>query len=265
MKTIVSRRNAEQVKRGAKLLVGYLLAGYPEKDDFLELVENCESAGIDIFEIGFPSCSPFSDGEIIQKAHQKVDVSIKGDLEYWRKIRKAISKPIWLMAYRSDLIDTGFYRVLAQHGLVDALVIPDMSFDEHQRLGDELASCEVDVLGFVNPEMKPEELKECFSNTALVYQQLYSGPTGMSVVADNYGEILAEARKYNNVTVFAGFGINTPQRAAELLREGFDGAIVGTAMVRKLNDSKSELVEFVKELAASVKKAGEGNEVCGNL
>ena len=66
MKTIVSKRNINAAKDGKKLLVGYLLAGYPQKESFLKLITNCEAAGVDIFEIGFPSADPSNDGKIIQ-------------------------------------------------------------------------------------------------------------------------------------------------------------------------------------------------------
>jgi tryptophan synthase alpha chain len=169
------------------------------------------------------------------------------------------------MAYKSDLIHTGFYRILAQKKLIDALVIPDMSFQEQQKLSEELAAYGVDIVGLVNPEMQDAELEECFSNTALVYQQLYSGLTGQSVVSDDYAEILNKARKYKNIKVFAGLGISTPQRVNQLLKSGFDGAVVGTAMIKKLNDSEQELLAFIEELTASAKKAGESNAVYSNL
>lgn len=265
MNKIVSKRNINITKDRKKLLVGYLLAGYPRKEHFLKLVADCEASGMDIFEIGFPSMDPSNDGEIIQKAHRMVDGSVCSDINYWMSIRSAITKPIWVMAYKRDLIDTGFYLILAQKGLIDALVIPDISFQERQKLSEELSACGVDIVGFVNPEMQDAELEECFSNTALVYQQLYAGPTGLSVVSDNYAGILNKARKYKNIKVFAGFGISTPQRVSQLLKSGFDGVIVGTAMIKKLNDSELELIAFVKELAASTKKAGESNEVYSNL
>lgn len=265
MKRIVSKRNIDVIEDGKKLLVGYLLAGYPQKESFLKLLTNCEAAGVDIFEIGFPSLDPSNDGEVIQKAHQMVDEVVCSDVSYWAEIRKAVSKPIWVMGYKSDLITTGFYRILAQMELIDALVIPDISFQERQKLSEELAVHGVDIVGFVNPEMQEAELEECFSNTALVYQQLYTGPTGMSVETDNYTEILGKASKYKNTKVFAGFGISTPQRVNQLLNSGFDGAIVGTAMIKKLNASEDELIAFIKELTASVEKAGEGNAIYSNL
>lgn len=261
MNKIVSSRNISVIKDGKKLLVGYLLAGYPQSDSFLKIISDCEAAGVDIFEIGFPSADPLSDGEVIKKAHSMVDPAVCTDVSYWEGIRRAVNRPIWLMAYKKDLIDTGFYKVLAEKGLIDAIVIPDMSCLEHLALGERLGDLGVDVVGFVNPEMKDEELDKCFESTALVYQQLYAGPTGMSVAADDYEEILGKGRKYEHVRLFAGFGISTPERVNQLLSGGFDGVIVGTAMIKKLNDSENKLLDFIRELNSAAKKAGEGNEV----
>ncbi|HYE09520.1 MAG TPA: tryptophan synthase subunit alpha [Patescibacteria group bacterium] len=265
MINIVSKRNLHVIQNEKKLLVGYLLAGYPQKDSFLKVITNCETAGVDIFELGFPSSDPSSDGEVIKKAHQMVDTSVCSDVNYWNSIRSAVTKPIWVMAYKKDLIDTGFYKTLAEKRLIDALVIPDISFKERQELGAELAPYGVDIVGFVNPEMKDIELEECFSNTALVYQQLYSGPTGMSVISDDFGKILHKARRHKSIKVFAGFGISTPQRVNQLLNDGFDGVIIGTAMINKLNDSVQDLITFINELTATTKKAGGSNEVYSNL
>lgn len=248
MKKIVSERNRACLEKG-KQVVGYLLAGFPKKEGFFQLLSTCESAGLDIFEIGFPSSNPAADGEVIRKAHGSVDFSIQTDLTYWENIRKAIDAPIWVMGYQKDLIDTGFYQLLAQKGLADAFVFPDASFSRRSTLREELAPLGVDVLGFVDPEMSLEEQNACFQAFPLIYQQLYAGPTGMSVETTDYAEVLARAKKHKDLYVFAGFGIHTADRVLQLLHSGFDGAIVGTAMMTKLNSSPQELIAFIQELS----------------
>ena len=250
---IASERNRAAVEKG-RLTVGYLLAGFPQKDSFLDIISGCESAGLDVFEIGYPSDDPVADGEIIRQAHALVDISVRKDISYWKKIRNTVNKPIWVMAYKKDLIDSGFYKTLAQDGLADAFVIPDATYEQRLELLYELKPQGMDVLGFVNPDMDRDEQEACFENFTLVYQQLYSGPTGLSVVTDDYAETLARARMHNNLYVFAGFGISTCERAAQLIESGFDGVIIGTAMMSKLNTSQDELISFVKELGAAVKK-----------
>ena len=46
----------------------------------------------------------------------------------WKRLRREIDIPIWIMGYREDLIETGFYRELARNRLVDVLVIPENGF-----------------------------------------------------------------------------------------------------------------------------------------
>lgn len=253
MKKIASERNRTCLGNG-KLTIGYLLAGFPDKEDFLDLLPDCEAAGMDVFEIGYPSENPVADGKVIRKAHGLVDHSIKTDLGYWGKIRRAVDSPIWVMAYKKDLIDTDFYKLLARNELADAFVLPDASFRQRLALKTELEPFGVDVLGFVDPDMEQEEQEACFNEFSLIYQQLYSGPTGMSVATQDYREILDRAKTHENLKVFAGFGIQTAERAAQLVESGFDGVIIGTAMMSKLNASREELLSFVRELASTVRK-----------
>ncbi|HWQ77886.1 MAG TPA: tryptophan synthase subunit alpha [Anaerovoracaceae bacterium] len=251
MTKLASERNQNCMEKG-KLAVGYLLAGYPDKEGFFDILSDCEAAGLDIFEIGYPSGDPANDGEVIRMAHKVTDLSLQTDLTYWKKIRNTVKAPIWVMAYKKDLIDTGFYRLLAQNGLTDAFVIPDITYEQRLTLQEELRPFQADVLGFAAPDMTVEEQEACFGAFPLIYQQLYSGPTGMSVEAEGYEEILARAKKHGGLRVFAGFGINSAERAAQLLDRGFDGVVVGTAMIAKLNRSKEELTVFIEELQKAV-------------
>lgn len=248
-----SERNRACLEKG-KLAVGYLLAGYPEKEDFFDILSSCEAAGLDVFEIGYPSDNPVGDGEIIRKAHNTSDLSLQTDLSYWKKIRSTVKTPIWVMAYEKDLIGSGFYKLLAQNGLADAFVIPDSSFANRLALLEEMLPFRIDVLGFVTPDMNQEEQEACLNAFPLIYQQLYSGPTGMSIETKGYEDILARAKGHEDVSVFAGFGITSAKRAAQLLDSGFDGIIVGTAMITKLNISKEELISFVRDLHKTISK-----------
>lgn len=253
MKKLASERNRACIEKG-KVAVGYLLAGYPEKDSFFDILSSCEAAGLDVFEIGYPSKDPVGDGEIIREAHKSSGISLQTDLSYWKKMRNAVKSPIWVMAYKKDLIDSGFYELLAKNGLADALVIPDASFSSRMALLEELLPYGIDVLGFVTPDMNKDEQEACFNAFPLIYQQLYSGPTGMSVETKDYEEILARAKEHGDLRVFAGFGITSAKRAAQLLDSGFDGVVIGTAMISKLNISKKELIAFVQDLHETVSK-----------
>lgn len=256
MNAVVSSANKKALESG-RLIVGFLLAGYPDKESFFEVVSRCDKAGMDIFEIGVPSRNPYADGYVIRDAHLKVDTAVCTDMDYWRRLRKTTGKPIWIMGYRKDIIDTGVYLTLAKEGLADAMVLPDCSPGERHELLLKLAEYSVDVLGFVNPDMVDSELEDCYNNFPLIYTQLHTGPTGLAVESDDYLRLPARIGQEKLKMSFGGFGISTPEMAKLLLDHGFAGVVVGTAMIRKLNSSSNELYDFVRKLKKAAGKAGE--------
>ena len=175
--TIIASKRNEQLAKQEDAVIGYLLAGYPSQSQFMELLHAVEKTALDALEIGYPSQNPYADGEIIKAAHLGVDHARACDLDYWRQIRETVSKPIWLMAYRDDFIADGTYVEFAQEQIMDAIVIPDCTHEEHVRLGKSLQH-QVDVIRFIRPTMSQDEIKRIAANPALS-MALYNGPTGV--------------------------------------------------------------------------------------
>ena len=251
MSEIWSARNRAALGKRGRLLVGFLLAGYPSREGFLEAITQSVAAGLDIVEIGFPSQNPVNDGQIIKEANRLADTSIWDDLAYWQSIRAAVDVPLWIMGYNAELIDTPRYLALAQAGVADAFVLPSLSGGQRSALAAQLAPYGCDVLGFVNPETSSAEVEASFAHSPLVYMQLYVGKTGKKVERDTFEPLLKRSQEIQGINLFAGFGIDTPQRVRYLLEKGFAGAIVGTAMVRHQNESLQALLRFIHTMKAA--------------
>ena len=246
---IHSERTKEAIAQGKKFIVGYLLAGYKDESQFFETMKICENHHIDILEIGFPSKHPYADGEIIRNAHKAVEFQRATSLEYWKEIRQRTNKPIWLMAYYEDFIATNIYKEFAKARIIDALVIPDADNEIKLQLQTELKEEEIDIIGFVNPEMDEQELSQVLSHFSIVYEQLYVGQTGVQQNETIYQDMLKFSLKnYPHVTCFGGFGLKTPQKIKEVLDDGFYGAVIGTEIIKKMNASPTELASFLKQI-----------------
>ncbi len=241
-----------EYQKGA--LVGYFVAGYPDRNHFLEIVKESDNSGIDIFEIGFPSFNPYADGATIRNAHEKVDKDICTKMEYWHEIREATTKPIWIMAYKADLVDSEIYLSLAKERLIDAIVIPDCTQEERKQISVKTEPYGVEVLGLANPTMEESEWKYCFENFRTVYLQLYSGPTGMSVDSEQYHNLFEYSKNYGAANCFAGFGIKTQEKASHLIKKGFTGVIIGTAIIDNLNISPENLYQYIGDIKTAIKE-----------
>lgn len=245
-----SERMKNLVRKGQKMFVGYLLAGYPTNEEFLEVLSFCDE--IDIVEIGFPSANPYADGEAIQNAHRSVHRESVCNLNYWREIRNRICQPIWIMAYQEDFITSGICLEFARNRLMDGVVIPDA--DNQDELSEILRPYGVDVIPTVNPGMSKEELEKTLKKTSLLYEQLYVGKTGEVNPHESYMEMLKYTMQYPDVIKFGGFGINSPKKVDEVLKNGFEGVIIGSELIRRLSISKKELKQFLRDIGKVVRQ-----------
>lgn len=251
-KKCYSKRNETYLMEHKHSFVGFFTAGYPNTEQFYDTIKEAQMNGMGIFEIGFPSENPYADGELIKESHKQIDHKISTDISFWKKLREMIENPIWIMGYKEDLIDTGIYKILAKEKVMDAIVIPIMDIEERTKLLEELKEYEVDLLGFIGDRLEWENNYVACEQFPIIYQQLYSGPTGCVNNTDSYRRLLYSAKQSTNGYLFAGFGIGTVERAVGLLKDGFDGVIIGTAIIKKMNLSNQELMEFLSNLNRAV-------------
>jgi len=234
------------------LLAGYFLGAYPNEDASIDLFKKA-AADLDILEIGYPSKNPAWDGEIIKKAHKEVMSRGCPDLSYWQRLRSTIKKPIWIIAYKEDFVDSGLYNSFADLGLNDVFVLPDCSDTERFRLAEELAPKGIDVMGFANPSMSFEYFRSIAGKHKSIYFQLYVGKTGSTGIESDPLPYLEIARTVPSLKIFAGFGITTVEKSRRLIKQGFDGVIIGTAFLKALNESEKKLLDLIRNFAGSLK------------
>lgn len=252
MINIYSKKNKALANRNNPFLIGYLLAGYKKTDELLEDLIQVPDDTMDVLELGFPSSNPYSDGDVIATAHSMVDRKVACSIEYWQKVKDLYKKPIWLMAYREDFIESGIYKEFAKNQLIDAIVIPDTTNEERIKLQEELKEYNIDVVGFVNPSMSEEQLDEVLSEFTFIYEQLYVGQTGSNHSETNYDSMLNYTlNKYPNTIPFAGFGLNNKKKLDVVYSKGFKGAVIGTELLKRYNISKEELFNFLIDISRS--------------
>ncbi|MCU6709573.1 tryptophan synthase subunit alpha [Paenibacillus sp. J5C_2022] len=237
------------------LLVGYLVAGDPAREASLSMVRESVEAGIDVVELGVPGRRPEMDGPIIQRAHKRaLDGGMSDEeelLAYWRAIRQQVAVPFWAMGYKSDVVGSGLYKKLIREQLVDALVLPDCTLEEQVAIQQYTADFGVDIVRFINSAMDEETMKRVCDGATIIYAQSYAGTTGdpLANVSD-LSQLCSRIRHYlPEGMIVSGFGLRTPKLVGEAVRSGFDGAVVGSALVARCENQENDyLYRMVAEM-----------------
>jgi tryptophan synthase alpha chain len=233
------------------LLIGYLIAGDPEISKSMTIIENALLAGLDVLELGIPSKNPHLDGPIIQEGHARVQDEVdQWFIPFVKSIRQKVKEPIWVMSYQKDLFQSDIFEQLVKNRLIDALLLPDCTFEESEEIAQDISEFGIDMVYFVEPHMTDQEIADIAQKSAIIYAQTYSGMTGSSLeTLESLPTYQERIRKYTSSLVVAGFGIKTPEHVRDVVESRFDGAVVGSALVECCKEEHLDrLYELISEL-----------------
>ena len=237
-------------------LVPFIPAGYPTLDATAALLPALEQGGATAIEIGFPFTDPVADGPIIQEAFTHAlarHVKVADVFATVRSVRDRLSVPIFGMLSYSIVFRYGLGRFVddAKAAGFDGLIIPDLPPPEAQRVCAQIAAGGLAMTLLVAPTTPADRRAEVARlSTGFVYYLSVSGITGErddlpADLADNVRGL----KQLTDRPVCVGFGISKP-RHFQSLRGFADGAIVGSAIVRRMkehaDDSPAGIAEAVK-------------------
>lgn len=223
---------------GCAGFVTYVMAGDPSRDDALEILRGLPAAGADIIELGFPFSDPMAEGPPIQRAALrglKAGLTLKGTLDLVRSFREGDSEtPVILMGYLNPIESRGFEafaRDAADSG-VDGLIVVDCPPEEAGPLTDALDAHQISLIRLATPTSDDARLKVIAERTSgFVYYVSVAGVTGVKEAqAASVAPAVERVRKASGLPVAVGFGVRTPERAAEIARVA-DAVVVGSVLV----------------------------------
>jgi tryptophan synthase alpha chain len=255
-----------QALRAAKKpgFIAYITAGDPHLKSTPALVAALEQSGVDIVELGIPFSDPLADGATIQAAAGRAiaaGATVAGVLETIREIRKTSQIPIVLFTYLNPIYIYGYDRFHADASAAgaDGLLILDLPPDEAARNAELMKSHGLLSIRLIAPTTPPERM-ELIAKSAegFIYYVSREGVTGeQTSLSTDIAVQVAEIKKHTTLPVAVGFGISTPEQAAEVARES-DAVVVGSAIVRRIGEhgAAPDLIEkisaFVKPLAQAI-------------
>jgi tryptophan synthase alpha chain len=229
---------------GRAALMPYMMAGYPDREASLAVAEAYVDSGADLIELGVPFSDPLADGPTIHAAATRAleaGSTLSSALEVCRSVADRV--PVVLMAYTNMVLAhggaAGFARLAVAAGAAGAIV-PDLPLEEAEEVREELSAAGLALVPLVAPTTPPERrARICAAAQGFVYVVSTVGTTGeRAEVPAALAELVAATKADSGVPVAVGFGIGTPEQAAEVGRIA-DGVIVGSRLVRAAGEGDS--------------------------
>lgn len=227
---------AEAFNHG-KAFIPFLTAGDPDLGKTEEFILEMERSGADLIEIGIPFSDPIAEGIVIQEADIRALASgttTDKIFDMVAKVRPQVRIPLVFMTYLNPVFHYGYERFFGrcQEAGIDGIIIPDLPFEEKGELDGIAAAHGVDLISMIAPTSEERIQKIAAEAKGFLYVVSSMGVTGVrSEITTDLGAILENIRKATDVPACVGFGINTPEQAAEIASIA-DGVIVGSAIVK---------------------------------
>ncbi len=251
-------------KKNEKALISYIMAGDPDLATTKELVLAMEQAGCDIIELGAPFSDPLADGPTIQQAAIRSlaqGTSVASVLGLVADVRKTSKIPLILMTYYNLIFKYGEERFVqdAVAAGLNGIILPDLPPDEAGTLMPLAKKAGLDTIFLLAPTSTDDRVQLVSRvSQGFIYYVSLTGVTG-SAMANQKGitESINKIKAITDKPVCVGFGISTPDQAAQVAMGGADGVIVGSAIV-KLVEQHAGSSDLVQKASAFVRALKEG-------
>jgi tryptophan synthase alpha chain len=249
-------------REGKAALVAYGVAGYPDLEGSLAAFRTMAEAGADVLEVGPPYSDPLIDGPVIQRAvTAALDAGTRLDdvLGLVNELTASVDAPVVLLVYYNLVAHRGPRRFAAEVAAAGACgaVVPDLPPEEAGEWLAATGAAGIAPVFLAAPTSSDTRLAEVAKvGRGFVYAQASLGVTGLRAsLAAGIEELVGRVRAHTDLPVCAGIGVSNAEQAAAVA--GFaDGAIVGTALVRRLGDAGLDgLRALTAELADAVHTA----------
>ena len=239
---------------GCKAFIPFITAGDPHIEATEEFIYALEKAGSTIIELGVPFSDPVADGPVIQEANLRAmanGIHINKIFDMVERVRKNTQIPLIYLMYANTIHYYGIQRFFEKCKAVgvDGVIVPDIPMEEREEFDAFARANDVDFIALVAPTSKGRTEVICEKASGFLYCASSLGVTGTRErIHTNLSEMFTEIKKYSIIPTALDFDISNPEQALEI-KEYTDGIIVGSAMVKVIEQYGEESAESLMKLA----------------
>ena len=250
----------QEAFQGKKAFIPFITCGDPDLETTERLVYAMEKEGAAIIELGIPFSDPTAEGPVIQAANLRAlsgGVTTDKVFETVEKIRKNSRIPLVFMTYANVVFSYGterFVKRMKETGM-DGLILPDVPFEEKEEFDSVCREYDIELISLIAPTSHERIRMIAEKASGFVYCVSSLGVTGTrNEITTDIGEMVRLVKEAKDIPCAVGFGISTPEQAAEMCRHA-DGVIVGSAIVKLCGAHGRDCVPYVAEYVRSMAEA----------
>ena len=243
-----------------KAFIAFLTAGDPDLKKTEEYILAMAVAGADLIEIGIPFSDPIAEGDVIQAANIRAlnaGTTLPRIFDMVRRVRKNTSVPLVFLTYINPVFKYGYEKFFAEcrDTGMDGIIIPDLPYEEKGELADIAAKNGIDLITLIAPTSRERIRSLSQGAKGFVYLVSSMGVTGVrKEIGTDLASIVEEVRSVTDTPVAVGFGIAEPTQAKTVAQIA-DGVIVGSAIVKIIEQYGADAEKALKEYVAAMKAA----------
>lgn len=247
-------------------LIPFFVIGDPTEEVSLELVKTAIDAGADVLELGIPFSDPVADGPTIQKADiraMEAGMTPRKAIDFIKKVTDYKPLPIGLLVYYNLIyqygVETFFTDFKAAGGT--SVLIADLTVDDADEIAPAAKAAGLETVFMVTPNTTEDRIEKIADQTTgFIYTVSLMGITGArSGLSDQVKPLIARLKKHTDKPICVGFGISTPEHAKEVASAGADGVIIGSRIVRVIEENlgnesamKAQIADFIQSVSVSL-------------
>ncbi len=243
-----------------KAFIGFLTAGDPNIQKSMDYILAMAESGADLIEIGIPFSDPIAEGKVIEAANVRalsVGTTCDQVFELVALVRKKTSIPLVFLTYLNPVFNYGYEQFFTRCKEVgiDGIIIPDMPYEERGELLSFASNNEVDVISLIAPTSDERISQIAKDATGFIYVVSSMGVTGVrSEIKTDITSITDTIRRVSQTPIAIGFGISTTEQAKQMATHA-DGIIVGSAIVKIIEEHGSNADEYIRSYVREMKNA----------
>lgn len=243
-----------------KAFIPFITCGDPDLETTAKIVRAAVENGADLIELGIPFSDPTAEGPVIQGANiraLKGGVTTDKVFSLVKELRTDVTVPMVFMTYANVVFSYGaekFISACKDIG-INGLILPDLPYEEKDEFLPICKKYGVALISLIAPTSENRIAMIAKEAEGFIYLVSSLGVTGMRTeINTDLKSIVDVIRQNTSVPCAIGFGISTPEQA-KAMADLSDGAIVGSAIIRIIEQYGKDAPRYVGEYVKKMKEA----------